>query len=91
MSRTPLALAVFLSLAVCPAVWSQTDPPDTLNGPANGDFNEDKFVDGLDYLVWAGTFGQGPNDSVAVPEPGACVLLIMGLVLLLSPRCTRGE
>ncbi|MEZ6069083.1 MAG: PEP-CTERM sorting domain-containing protein [Pirellulales bacterium] len=52
------------------------DPP---GSPANGDFNDDGKVDGLDYLVWAGAFGQGPNDTVAVPEPSSLVILALGI------------
>jgi hypothetical protein len=59
------------------------DPP---GSPFNGDFNCDLVVDGLDYLIWAFYFGTGPNDAVAVPEPGACALLIMGIVTLPSLR-----
>jgi hypothetical protein len=46
--------------------------------PENGDFNDDDKVDGLDYLTLASNFGQGPNDGVAVPEPGTCVLAVIG-------------
>jgi hypothetical protein len=64
------------------------DPP---GSPGNGDYNDDGVVDGHDYLVWASNYGQGPNDGVAVPEPGACGLVIMGTVMLLSRRRKRGE
>jgi hypothetical protein len=57
------------------------DPP---GSPANGDYNDDNVVNGLDYLVWAGNFGAGV--ATAVPEPGSCVLLIMGTALLVTCR-----
>jgi hypothetical protein len=63
------------------------DPP---GSPGNGDYNNDNVVDGLDYLTWAGNYLQGPNDGVAVPEPGACALLVMGGLMQLSRRCKWG-
>jgi hypothetical protein len=59
------------------------DPP---GSPGNGDYNNDGMVSGLDYLLWAGHFGQGPLDATAVPEPGSCVLLIMGTAWLITRR-----
>ncbi len=60
------------------------DPP---GSPANGDYNNDGVVDGLDYIAWASNFGQGPNDATAVPEPGALVLLLVGIAACGLNRC----
>ena len=67
------------------------DPP---GPPLNGDFNYDDVVDGLDYLVWASNYGMGPLDAVAVPEPGALVLLCVGVAFtahLLALARRRGH
>ena len=48
--------------------------------PTPGDANGDGHIDGTDYLIWAGNYGQGPNDGLAVPEPGAFVMLLIGVV-----------
>jgi hypothetical protein len=47
---------------------------------SDGDYNDDGWVDGLDYLLWAGNYGT--HNSTAVPEPGAWVLLAMGIVAI---------
>jgi hypothetical protein len=40
---------------------------------SDGDYNDDGWVDGLDYLVWAASFGM--HNEVVVPEPGCGLLL----------------
>jgi hypothetical protein len=76
-------------------IWAANfgdDPSDDPPGsPENGDFNDDGVVNGLDYLLWAGNFGMGPNDAVAVPEPGTCALLVMGVMILSSRRRREGN
>jgi hypothetical protein len=47
-------------------------------------------VDGLDYIHWATHYGQGPNDAVAVPEPGALLLCTLGLLALGTTSRRRG-
>jgi hypothetical protein len=59
------------------------DPP---GSPANGDFSDDGVVDGYDYLIWAINFGQGPNDGIAVPEPGSLSLLVLGYAAVAFSR-----
>ena len=59
------------------------DPP---GPPTNGDLNGDTLVDGLDYLVWAASFGKGPNNVVAVPEPGTLGWFALGGVCLFVSR-----
>ena len=54
--------------------------------PSNGDYNNDGVVDGVDYVVWAQNYGQGPNEAVAVPEPGSLLMLTFGLFLIAARR-----
>ncbi len=48
--------------------------------PGDGDANADGDVDGRDFLIWQRQFGFDltPGSATAVPEPGACALLILG-------------
>lgn len=55
----------------------------------SGDYNNDGVVDGIDYLTWAGNFGQGPNEGVAVPEPGALAMLLTAMLGLVLTRRWR--
>ena len=44
----------------------------------DGDADTDGFVDGDDFLIWQSNFGSGDgNASSAVPEPAACVLIVL--------------
>ncbi|MCA9101262.1 MAG: PEP-CTERM sorting domain-containing protein [Planctomycetales bacterium] len=54
--------------------------------PQPGDANGDGHVDGLDYLVWASHFEQGPNDVRAVPEPITVGLLLLGSAMTMLRR-----
>jgi len=64
--------------------WRNAVPTDTLpNDPTPG------TVDASDYTLWRANFGKGPagaaslsNNVAAVPEPGAMMLLAMGLVIV---------
>jgi hypothetical protein len=51
-------------------------------GKTNGNANSDTVVDGLDFAAWKAKFGGAPAAAAggAVPEPGAAVLLLAGLI-----------
>ena len=47
------------------------------------DANGDNFINGLDYDIWAGFFGQSnASASQAVPEPSAATALLLGWLLV---------
>ena len=53
--------------------------------PANGDADLDLDVDGADFLAWQSDYNRvGRNSAgVAVPEPAASLLLLLGMIILL--------
>ncbi|MEZ6071983.1 MAG: matrixin family metalloprotease [Pirellulales bacterium] len=72
------------------AAFYGDDPAEYFPGsPRNGDLNNDDVVDGLDYLLWAGNFHAGPNDSLAVPEPGVAALLLTAVCVWPRQRRRR--
>ena len=71
-----------------------------------GDFDNDGDVDGADFLEWQrdmnvgslsdweGNFGATPlgiATAAAVPEPGTCILVSMGLLLVTGTRKQKNE
>ena len=48
--------------------------------PGDGDADANGDVDGRDFLLWQRQFGFDltPTSAAAVPEPGACALLMLG-------------
>ncbi|HEX3599661.1 MAG TPA: dockerin type I repeat-containing protein [Lacipirellulaceae bacterium] len=57
----------------------------------SGDFDGDGMVDQADYAIWRAHFGDSAGTgsdlgSATVPEPGICVLLAIGTMLLSSRR-----
>ena len=63
------------------------DAGSDLRGPtAVGDYNADGTIDGLDYLVWAGSYGDVMPDGAHTPEPSCCVWFVMVIIALLTRR-----
>lgn len=60
---------------------------------ATGDANGDTNVDQTDYNLWKAAFGTMPGSgafsSIAVPEPAALVLSLLGGAMLVSARRRR--
>lgn len=47
---------------------------------ANGDANNDSRTDGADFLIWQREYtGSAPTIAAAVPEPAACVTMLVAL------------
>ncbi|MBA3480303.1 MAG: exo-alpha-sialidase [Pirellulales bacterium] len=52
-----------------------------------GDADADQDVDGADFLIWQRRLGsRAPASTVAVPEPAAWTLLIVGAIALMRRR-----
>ena len=73
--------------------WYGPDGADAINPTPNaewatGDFDTDGDVDGTDLATFStGWYGpNGPTSASAVPEPGAIVMLILGVFCLIGYR-----
>lgn len=68
--------AAYFSLQQTKATWSQ------------GDFNGDGKVTGADYTIWAANFTSATASSLVVaPEPGAALLLLLGIGCVVMRQC----
>jgi hypothetical protein len=72
-------------------LWRNSQGTSGSNLPA--DANGDGEVDNEDFLVWKSHYGEsiglGGAGSIAVPEPGACLLGLLGSTILLGRRGCR--
>lgn len=54
------------------------------------DANGDGFIGNADYDIWAANYGTVLSDSsVAIPEPSAIAILVLGAVSVASGRCGK--
>ena len=60
----------------------------TVAGWADGDFNNDGWVNDIDATIMAVNWGQTVFTTTAVPEPGTITLLLCGLASLICRRVT---
>jgi hypothetical protein len=70
--------------------WQTNFPKSTDATLAQGDADNDGDVDGADFVVWQTNFPFTPSPGAApVPEPAACFLALVGVVLEMSRHAVR--
>ncbi len=78
--------------ATIAANWLSTVEGDsTLKLWKQGDFNADFMVNDIDATMMAANWQYGVAPEAAVPEPGACVLLLAALATFAAFRLKRGK
>jgi sugar lactone lactonase YvrE len=71
--------------------WADHFQQSAIHGARDGDFNRDGVVDGADYTIWADNFQSATGAAIAVPEPSAWRLIVLGGVLTLMARWAKAR
>lgn len=70
--------------------WQTNYPTASGATLTQGDANGDGAVNGADFAIWQGAFPASPTPTVAVPEPAAvCLLLIGGIAMFPCARASK--